>query len=574
MRTGIKNIITWINNWFLEVQKKLCLTVRIQKMKKEQTITIPLTKIIYVMTTIYMLLITVIVPLYHRDGFCFIGDRKYRLFFISSIFLIPVILLLLFVKHLALKEKTVLSVTDICAIGYACVVTASCMMSTYREIAIWGYEDWHMGTITQLLFVGIYFAVSRGWKWHTGIVKAVCAVSGAIFLLGVMNRFAIDPLQMFEGLEYWNKTHLLATIGNINWYSAYACVIFPLGIYFFWSQPVKEGRWNRQLLKVVYCSIAFATLMTQGSESGLFTLFVVFTAFSYFSLESKDKRYRFLLMNVILGVTACMLGIIYRLCDKEQIYFAADLAIDKIILQPVWWVYTGVVMVLLMGYYLKNHRVKPACKSGETEAVISDADRILQSGKYQRIWVYCVTGMLILIGITVFLHNRNQQIFPVYNKISVLNMNKDWGSGRGLLWSVVWKAYIEMPWIKKIFGAGADCFAPYLYTQYAQLLDGFLAEWWGNAVVANAHNEWLNVLINSGMSGMLTYAGIFMTAIYRWVRNRGRAEVLIGLSICLVGYMVHNTVSFQQVVVTPIVFVILGMGEGLLRENAILNARN
>lgn len=537
-------------------------------MEKEQTITIPLTKIIYVITTIYILLITVILPLYHRDGFCFIGDRKYRLFFISSMILIPVILLLLFVKHLALKEKIILSVTDICAFGYACVVIVSCMMSSYREIAIWGYEDWHMGTITQLLFVGIYFIVSRGWKWHSGIVKTVCAVSGAIFLLGIMNRFAIDPLHMFEGLEYWNKTHLLATIGNINWYSAYACTIFPMGVYFFWSQPVKAKRRERHILTFVYCSVAFATLMTQGSESGLFTLLAVFAAFSYFSLESKDKRYRFLLMNVILGVTACLLGIFYRLCDKEQIYFAADLAIDKILLQPIWWVYTGIMIVLLMGYYLMNHKAEDTCKSGEKAAGISDAGRIRQTEKYQRIWVYCMIGIFMIIGITVFLHKINEQIFPILNQISVLNMNKDWGSGRGLLWSVVCKAYIEMPWIKKIFGAGADCFAPYLYTHYAQSLDGFLAEWWGNAIVANAHNEWLNVLINNGLLGMLTYAGIFTTAIYRWIRNRRQAEVLIGLSICVIGYMIHNTVSFQQVVSTPVIFVILGMGEGLLRKDS------
>ncbi len=529
-------------------------------MEKEKTITIPLTKIIFVITTAYILLITVILPLYHREGFCLIGDRKYRLFFISSVLLIPVILLLLLVKHLALKEKTLLSVTDICVFLYAGIVLLSCVLSPYREIAIWGYEDWHMGTITQLLFAGIYFAVSRGWHWHMGTVKGIWIASGLIFLLGILNRFAIDPLRMFEGLEYWNKTHLLATIGNINWYSAYACVIFPIGLYFFWSEPVKTKRRKRQILNFAYCSVAFATLMTQGSESGLFTLLAVFAAFSYFSLESQDKRLRFLQMNVILGVTTCLLAVFYCLSDKEQIYFATDLAIDKILLHPIWWVYTGIMGFLLIVHYL--------LKSAGKTAGISDTDRKRQTEKYQRIWISCMAGIVMIIGIIVFLHKIEEQIFPILDQVAILNLNEDWGSGRGLLWSVVCKAYIEMPWIKKMFGVGADCFAPYLYTYYAQSLSGFLAEWWGNAVVANAHNEWLNVLMNNGIFGLLAYAGIFVTAIWRWLRRRAHTEVLLGLSICVMGYMLHNTVSFQQVVSTPIVFVILGMGEGLLRKCA------
>ncbi len=522
-------------------------------MIKNPIITVPLTKIIYGLTTIYILLITVIVPLYHRDGFCLIGDRKYRLFFICSIVLIPLILLLLFVKHFSRREKVVFSVTDIFVIGYAGVVVISCMKSPYREIAIWGYDDWHMGTVTQLLLVGIYFAISRGWRWHLGIVKTFYAVSGIIFLLGVLNRFAIDPLHMLEGLEYWNKTHLLATIGNINWYSAYVCTVFPLGIYFFWAQLEKKKNWEKNMWGFLYCCVTFATLLTQGSESGIFTLFVVIVIFSYFSLESIDKYYRFLLINLILGGTACMMGLIYSLCDKQQIYFAVDLAIDKVLLHPFWWVYSGILVVLLIRY----HRKKDVAFRKD----------------FQPIWIYGMTVVSVLMIFVVIIHNKNEQIIPALNQITILNINKDWGSGRGLLWSIVGKAYKEMPLINKIVGVGADCFGPYLYEHHAQSLQGFLAEWWGNAIVANAHNEWLNVLINNGFLGIVTYIGIFITSIYRWIRSRGQAEVLIGLSICVAGYMIHNTVSFQQVVVTPIIFVILGMGEGVLRSE-VNNAQN
>lgn len=177
-------------------------------------------------------------------------------------------------------------------------------------------------------------------------------------------------------------------------------------------------------------------------------------------------------------------------------------------------------------------------------------------------------GLFFLTGMIGLLHTMNTQFLPFLNQISIFQFNKDWGSGRGLLWYVVGKAYIEMPLIKQLFGVGADCFAPYLYAHYAYLLEGFLAEWWGNAIVANAHNEWLNVLINSGILGMVTYMGAFITAIYRWIRSRKNVQVLIALAICVMSYMVNNAVSFQQVVSTPIVFILLGMGENLLRKNA------
>jgi hypothetical protein len=47
--------------------------------------------------------------------------------------------------------------------------------------------------------------------------------------------------------------------------------------------------------------------------------------------------------------------------------------------------------------------------------------------------------------------------------------------------------------------------------------------------------------------------------------GRGKYLYIFGLSAF--AYTIHNIVSFQQILSTPFIFLMLGMGEALAREN-------
>ena len=144
-------------------------------------------------------------------------------------------------------------------------------------------------------------------------------------------------------------------------------------------------------------------------------------------------------------------------------------------------------------------------------------------------------------------------------------LDENWGNGRGAAWTCGMDAYRQMDTLHKIVGIGPDCFADHVYG--IPELARRLVERFGNLRLTNAHNEWLTVLLNTGALGLFCYAGIFVTAFVRFMRRARRQALLYVFAMALCTYTVHNMVSFQQVLNTPYVFMVLGIGEGLLRTN-------
>ena len=116
---------------------------------------------------------------------------------------------------------------------------------------------------------------------------------------------------------------------------------------------------------------------------------------------------------------------------------------------------------------------------------------------------------------------------------------------------------------------GPDCLASFLYANLSDLSE-LLDRQFDGARLTNAHNEWLNMLVNVGILGFISYGGIFVSAVVRFLYYgekvcRGKGKYLCIFAFSAFAYTIHNVVSFQQILSTPFVFLVLGMGECLLR---------
>ena len=96
-----------------------------------------------------------------------------------------------------------------------------------------------------------------------------------------------------------------------------------------------------------------------------------------------------------------------------------------------------------------------------------------------------------------------------------------------------------------------------------QVLQSLLRTPMTSVRLTNAHNEWLTVLVDIGVLGLISYAGMMITAIRDFLRA-GESKMLVGAcGICVLAYTVNNMFSFQQVMNISTVFVIMGIGENL-----------
>ena len=178
----------------------------------------------------------------------------------------------------------------------------------------------------------------------------------------------------------------------------------------------------------------------------------------------------------------------------------------------------------------------------------------------------------------LILNTRAQDGIRFMGDQRILIFSEYWGSSRGGTWTAGANIFGEMPLSNKLIGVGPDSFASYLYMLpevTEKVVDQF-----GTSRLTNAHNEWLTVLVNHGIIGLIGYVGIFVSVWIRFIYRAERTTVslkekregdkrqlyLYIFAISAFSYTIHNIVSFQQILSTPFVFLLIGMGESLMRE--------
>ena len=147
------------------------------------------------LSNLYIIFLLAVLPLYNKGTYYMLGDTKYFLF--RNVSLICVGIWLVLDGIFLLRKKC--SIVDICMFCYGACVIVSTVFSSFRSIAWTGYSDWYMGALSQLLFVGIYFLVSRGYNGNAIPIYLAEAAFLAVTVIGFLQRLGMNPLGLFNG---------------------------------------------------------------------------------------------------------------------------------------------------------------------------------------------------------------------------------------------------------------------------------------------------------------------------------------------------------------------------------------
>ena len=496
---------------------------------------------------IYLFLMLGVFPLYYQDGYYNMGDAKYEFFKYATIVMLGVLAVVRSYEKVAKREswKLQLSRQDTTVLLYTAAAILSFVMSPYRENAWIGSYEWYMGLLAQLLFIGVYFAVSRKSEknlWNLGILS----MSGAlVFLISYLHRFRIDPLGLYEGIAeiYWLS--FLGTIGNANWYSSYICVILPLliGVYVFFEKPQSVLGKIAHVLSGAVLLLGIATTVTQNSDSAYAGLALSFMFILWFAMEKPKYLIRFLEV-LLLGLSATKITGYLQVTFPE--YAIKVSGISTTITQgkvTVYLLVTVFLIYLVMRFFEKKY-------IGYWSMI-----RKLRNVFY----VMLAIGML---AIPVIMWCISKGIFVLneglLSQTGYLVFNDRWGSNRGVIWKYAIQTFKEYPMSMKLFGCGPDALMWYSGEFHQTEVQAV----WGNTILTNVHNEWLNMLINYGVFGAITYISIFITCIVRTVKNWKEKPILLAFGAAVIAYMGHNFFCFQQVVCTSLIFIVIAMAEG------------
>lgn len=415
-------------------------------------------------------------------------------------------------------------VTAVCFYGFCALLSAIC--SPYGRTAWIGEREWYMGAVTICLMAGGFLMAADYSGQCVRILYLGEAASVTVALIGLLQKLGYDPLGLLRGyvLGDWEYTHMLSTLGNNNWLSGYYSVMFPLSLSLF-CKAVEERRKAASVLLGVSNTLVVILLFLQGSDGGVMVACVTLWI-CFWSSRKKNGLWEPLFV-LLSGVCAGMLlwGKAMQSLGTYDILLQDGIARKMAAWQG--WLPLAVVCLLFCGI----HYALPEKKK-----------RALQTG--------ALCGSLLLAaGVIIWYILRLQGSNFV-----------EWGNRRGMLWQMAWQGFYRGDLKQKLLGAGPDCFAGYL----GEILPGgttlFEQGYFAGSVFTNAHNEWLTTLINMGILGVVAYLAVFIAA-FRKYRDDSFAVLL------LLTYGVYSLISFQQVLNTPLFFLLLGSCEATSREH-------
>lgn len=537
---------------------------------------------------LYIVVLLVILPLYTGGGYWQLGDAKYMLFRNMSLLCLGCWLaagmpwrigrlIAFWRKHnkTSVWGNFPFSSVDWAVLSYAGCVILSALCSSCGQLAWKGYGGWYMGAVSQVLFAGIYFFVSRqydgaGWPVWLGEL--------ALFLVtvfGLLHRLGLDPLGLMDGWNSgdWEYSHMLSTLGNINWLCGYYSVALAVLTVHF----LREER-PPILIPLYLASVSvFVLLGIQGSQSG-WLLLLVCTGSGIFlgrGRRSVQKKICALLAGFFLGMP--LMEVLMRLRGSEAA-FVADGNIFDYVKWYMWLIGAGGCAALF--FCLSRKRGIAGKDRGFFRIVLQRLRR--RSGMQRAVLVTagCCGAMVgILLGYLLITRS----------------VGDGFGSGRGFLWRISLEGFAQADGKDKLLGAGPDCYGEAVFNRLGVGTEVWKGEHWEGAVFTNAHSEFLSQLCNVGILGTVSYLAIFLTGLWRYGggfpkkrlrRRRGGEGPAAGSdegqgtdraqrgSVCwegrlgamvLVLYGIHSLISFQQVLNAPLLFLVLGLCEADMR---------
>ncbi len=513
---------------------------------------------------LYLILLLAVMPLYSQDGYSHIGTDK-AVFFckVSAVFcgvLLPVAVLYL-VMRAAGKRKSGSALqpfgmcwkrTDFFAALYGAALVISYFCSRYREVALWGAKRWYMGFWPQMFLVLIYFLVSRFWKPRKWMFYLMLTVAAPVFALGYLNRFSVYPLQMEP-----RNPQFISTIGNINWYCGYVVPVLMAGAGLLWLQEGRGGGERRRFgrlrhaLCAVYVLVGFGTLVTQGSDSGIAALAVVLLVM--FCLSAADSRRMAALAQILLLLWgACIVtAAVWRAVPNNMNYRSGgmDMLLSAKVLIPM----TVVSFLFFLWVCVKR-------KKGT------------YSEKQMRYLTFG-TGAAVAAGIALILSMAAvNTIWPgslgALSSHPLFTFSESWGSNRGATWKAGWMCFTEQDFLHRLTGVGPDAMWEEIRSRGSAELVGMIKRNFGSLNLVNAHNEWLTVLVNTGLLGLCGFAGMIVCGITDFLREGRKKPFVCACGLCLLGYTANNIFSFQQAMGVAVIFSIFGMGRAFQKQGA------
>lgn len=504
--------------------------------------------------SVFLLALVTLFPLIYHNAYFDILETKYKCYYIIVIGMLAVCLVLSLVmmavdfneyKGIHTKElfgrlaprnwKKTFHIADAAVLVFWLMNLISTLQSEYLYEAFWGNEGRYTGLFLTTLYVAFYFLISRCWKMK-GWILELFLVSGMIMcVIGITDYFQMDILNFRGNIKPEQSTIFTSTVGNINTYTAYVAIVMGLAAAMFaTAKNVVRGTWY-----YICMVVAFMAIIMGCSDNAYLALGALFAVLPFVMFQSRMGICKYLI------ILASFFSVI-QIIDVINHSFA-DIVIGLDSLFQVLVNFDGLLYVALVlwgaaaGIYIYEK------KQNNRQETFSKLP--------VRIWTVFVAVGVLAVCFMVFDANvaGNGDRYGALR--NYLEFSDSWGTNRGYIWKQSFRMYQEFPLMHKLFGYGPDTFG--ILTTNEIKFDMIQAT---TQVFDTAHNEYLQFLVTIGPFGMIAYIVWLVSAMGRFIKNRGIDPYVLGCCIAVLCYAAQALVNLNLPIATPMMWLMLSAG--------------
>ena len=481
-------------------------------------------------TDIYIYVMLSLFPLFTGiEGYANVTISKY-VFFVSVTCIWLLVLLVLKIAALRKKVSTELTLVELFVLLYLVFCIVSSAFSPYGDSVLVG-EGRFDGLVTIVLCVCIFFGVSLYARPKKTYIYAAAAAVTINCIVAVLQLLGYNPLWLFPGdFDYYDAgvkftSTFLGTIGNADLFSAYICLVLPLVCIHYITDK------KRPMFLLPTILLTAFSLFVCGVSGGMLALAITALIAAPIIIRSGERLRRALEIVVVISV-AVFLEVSLKFADT-----ASGVTVDFVfsryskVLAALLFVFT----ILWLFFQKREFTEKPL-----------------------KVFFSAFSVVTVVIGlITVYFWKGTEG--TVYELSQVLhgNIRDSFGSSRIL----IWRKTLELVPKRLLLGGGSGTLALRLDVNFSRFVEETGKTLTSN--VDNAHNDYLGILVNTGLLSLLTYVSAQVLSFVKAVRS-AKPELLC-LAFALLCYWVQAFFGLGLFLVSPLMWLLWGLLVSVLK---------
>jgi len=503
-----------------------------------------------IFANLYIYIMLCVFPLYFLDlyseesGFLFrLGSyldaaavKFYFYFWVTVIFALIIFMLSLVNKSLLSDFKRVkINFVDIAFTAFILINVISAFISPYNfDIVFWGKDSRFNALALKILFFLTYIIITRYSTFKKNYIKWFLLIGTLVSGFGMADYFKMNVLSLKDYLEPWYINVFYSTIGNINLYSVFAGIYLTVAFILF----CKNENLKKSIVLYIFTIIGYLSIVIARSDGAYIFIGSMFLFAPLYLFDKSKSVMRYFISLATFFISTKIIEII-NIVFKDNVIGINDglfhFLISRGLLNPLL-----IASILFLAICIFMQKFSSF-----------DFSKYSKTFRISLFVMICVAG-IVLVALFYqcnFKLGRND-VKPFY--APYLTLTDDWGSGRGYILRRAIPLFSSFPTLNKLFGIGTGGFIHIFNIYFGDETTELY-----NVYFDNPHNEYINVLIATGILGLVSFITFMVGTLIRLIKQSKDNVINFAILFAFLGYTLNSLINLDIPTVSPIAYVLL-----------------